>query len=103
WPPFVPHPLVVLVARTPRHQIAGLAMPGIRLQRLGELSARGARGPPIAALYYDDDSAMAPSQSGLIAADEPRSLSRWFSRGPPTPAPPPPRISMRAARRRLRG
>src|SRR6202012_2580572 len=99
WPPFVPHPLVVLVARTPRHQIAGLAMPGIRLQRLGESSARGARGPPIAALYYDDDSARPPSQGGLIAAAEARSASRWFSMGHRIPAARLPRISMRAARR----
>jgi hypothetical protein len=50
-------------------QVAGLDMPGMRLRRL----ANYRRGPEatrrFAALYYDDDGALAPSRTWLIDVD----------------------------------
>jgi hypothetical protein len=50
-------------------QVAGLAMPGMRLQRLVSYRRGAQADRRFAAFYYDDDGATAPSRTWLIDAD----------------------------------
>lgn len=50
-------------------QIGGLAMPGMRLQRLVNYRRGAEHARRFAALYYDDDGAIAPSRTWLVDVD----------------------------------
>jgi hypothetical protein len=77
-------PLVVLGRDIEPDQVAGLAMPGMRLQRLVSYRRGAQADRRFAAFYYDDDGATHPRASPSPGSGPTGLLGRYMSTSMPT-------------------